>query len=151
MGRIFMKDYRDLRYAQYFNTTLKPKIFTTYFDELIDKYNIRGVEFDLTHREINFEACPKKLEIGVHAPYCYMTVGQICEFGSIHKSIEKKFRPNTTCQGECNLNMFRYNFNDGHEWLRVGRAIYFENKECQLVGMDSFRKIYFPVDLVVKQ
>lgn len=151
MGRVFMKDYRDLRYPEYFNMTLKPKIFTTYFEDIMKDYNVKGVEFDPTHSAINFEECPNGLEVGVHMPYCYMTVGQICEFASIHKTIDKKFRPNTTCQGECNTNIFKYNFNDGHDWLRVGRAIYFENKECKLEGIDCVRKIYFPVDLVVKQ
>ncbi len=162
MGRLFMKDYRDLRYPEYFNTTLHPKIFTSYFNELIKEYDINSIEIDPTHKTINLETCPQKetasletcpqgLVVGVHGPYCYMTVGQICEFGSIHKEIDKKFRPNGVCQGECNSHVIRYKFNDGHEWLRVGRAVYFENSQCEIEGISSIRNIYFPVDLVVKR
>lgn len=196
MGRLFMKDYRDLRYPEYFNTTLHPKIFTSYFKELMTTYNIKGLEFDPTHKTVNLETCPQSsitakletcpprttasletcpqgttasletcpqgitaslekcprdVEVGMHRPYCYMTVGQICEFGSIHKEIEKKFRPNEVCQGECNSNIFRYQFDDGHEWLRIGRAVYFDNRECEVQGVSCLRNIYFPVDLVVKK
>lgn len=163
IGRLFMKDYRDLRYPEYFNTTLYPKIFTSYFKELMTTYNIKGLEFDPTHKTVNLETCPQSsitaslekcprdVEMGMHRPYCYMTVGQICEFGSIHKEIEKKFRPNEVCQGECNSNIFRYQFDDGHEWLRVGRAVYFDNRECEVQGVSCLRNIYFPVDLVVKK
>lgn len=173
IGRLFMKDYRDLRYPEYFNATLHPKIFTSYFNKLVEAYDINGIEFDPTHKTVNLETCPpgktasletcppgetvsletcpQNLVVGIHRPYCYMTVGQICEFASIHKEIEKKFRPNEVCQGECNSNVFRYKFNDGHEWLRVGRAVYFENRACEVQGIDSIRNIYFPVDLVVKR
>lgn len=151
MGRLFMKDYRDLRYPEYFNTTLKPKIFTAYLDKLIAEYNISGLEFDPTHQTVNLENCPQNIEVGMHGPYCYATVGQICEFGSIHQEIEKKFRPNAVCQGECNSNVYRYKFNDGHEWLRVGRAVYFDNRTCEIQGISSLRNIYFPVDLVVNK
>lgn len=162
IGRLFMKDYRDLRYPEYFNTTLHPKIFTSYFMKLIETYKINGLEFDPTHKTVSFETCPQnktatlkncpqEVVVGMHRPYCYMTVGQICEIGSIHKEIEKKFRPNEVCQGECSSHIFRYQFNDGHEWLRIGKAVYFDNRECEVQGVNCLRNIYFPVDLVVKK
>ena len=161
IGRLFMKDYRDLRYPEYFNTILHPKAFNSYFYKIIDKYRISGIEFDPTHKTVNLETyIPNKavslknrpqIEMGMHRPYCYVTVGQICEFGSIHKDIEKKFRPNEVCQGECNDNIFCYEFGDGHKWLRVGRAIYFDNRNCEVQGVSQIRNIYFPVDLVVKK
>lgn len=150
IGRLFMKDYRDIRYPEYFNTTLYPKAFNSYFYKIIEKYQINAIEFDPTHKIVNLETCPQ-IEMGMHRPYCYVTVGQICEFGSIHKDIEKKFRPNEVCQGECNDNIFCYEFGDGHRWLRIGRAVYFDNRECEVKGVNELRNIYFPVDLVVKK
>ncbi|WP_054743999.1 hypothetical protein [Cellulosilyticum ruminicola] len=162
LGRLFMKDYRDLRYPEYFNTILHPKTFNSYFYKIIEKYHINTIEFDPTHKAVNLAAfipnkataslktCPQ-MEVAMHRPYCYVTVGQICEFGSIHKEIEKKFRPNEVCQGECNDNIFFYEFNDGHKWLRVGRAVYFDNRECEVQGVSQVRNIYFPVDLVVRK
>lgn len=146
MGRLFMKDYRDPRYPDYFNTVLKPKIFTKYLIRLIEQYQIDGMEFDLTHVAINFENKPKGILIGVHTPFCYMTVGQICEYGSINKEIEKKFRPNQPCGKECQDAIIRYDMQDGREWIRVGRAIYFDNKECEIEGLSKYRVIYFPVE-----
>ena len=77
MGRLFMKDYRDPRYEDYFHSELHPKIFTTYISELMKKYRITGMEFDQTHSIINFEQKPKDIEIGIHSPYCYMTTEHI--------------------------------------------------------------------------
>lgn len=149
MGRLFMKDYRDPRYEEYFNQTLQPKIFTTYLKDLIKKNKISGLEFDPTHRAIDLSEKPEGIHIGIHEPYCYMTVGHICEFASIHKEIDKKFRPNTSCQRECTSHIMRYNLHDGHNWIRVGRAIYFDNRTCDVKGSHERRIIYFPIDLEV--
>lgn len=146
MGRLFMKDYRDPRYPAYFKTVLKPKIFTKYLIRLIEQYQIDGMEFDLTHVSINFENKPKGIVIGVHTPFCYMTVGQICEYASINKQIEKKFRPNQSCAKECQETIIRYDMQDCREWIRVGRAIYFDNRDCEIEGVSKYREIYFPVE-----
>lgn len=149
MGRLFMKDYRDPRYPKYFEVALKPRIFTKYLDELIKTYGITGMEFDPTHMEIDFEGKPQHIEIGLHEPYCYMTVGQICEFASIHKDISQKFRPNSLCERECMTNRIKYFNEDDREWLRIGKTIYFKN-EPQISGIEKIRKIYFPIDMEEK-
>lgn len=146
MGRLFMKDYREPRYEDYFNETLKPKGFTHYLEQLIRKYHISGMEFDPTHRKIDFSQKPKSVEIGVYEPYSYITVGQICEVGSISKPIEKKFRPNEACGAECYRYRMQYHMEDGRDWRRVGRAIYFENKAPELIGLQQVRRIYAPLD-----
>lgn len=151
IGRLLMKDYRDLRYSEYFHQIWKPKIFTPYFDEILKQYEVSELEFDPTHEGLNFEKAPSDIEIGLHTPYCYMTVGHICEYGSIHKDIEHKFRPNDSCQLECKETMVHYHFHDEHNWIRYGRAVYFSNPDCKIHGVNRIRTIYFPVDLGVIQ
>ncbi len=148
MGRLFMKDYRDPRHPKYFNTVLKPKIFTKYLIPLIELNQIDGMEFDLTHEAINFEDKPKGIRIGIHTPLSYMTVGQICEYASINKELEKKFRPNQPCMKECQDMIIRYDLEDNREWVRVGRAVFFENRECKIEELNTYREIYFAFNIV---
>lgn len=150
MGRLFMKDYREPRYEEYFNETLKPKGFTNYLNQVIKRYTICGIEFDPTHRKIDFSEKPESIEIGIYEPYSYITVGQICEVGSISKSIEKKFRPNEPCGVECYRYRMQYHMEDGRDWRRVGRAVYFENKNPELIGLQQVRRIYAPLDWEVE-
>ena len=146
MGRLFMKDYREPRYEAYFNTVLKPKGFTNYLKEIVTSLNVKCIEFDPTHQFIDFGEHPKSVEIALYKPYAYMTVGQICELGSIGKSIEKKFRPNEPCGAECYTQRMRYFMEDNRKWVRVGRAIYFENEAVEVTGATIIRCIYAPLD-----
>lgn len=146
LGRLFMKDYREPRYEDYFNSVLKPKGFNNYLKALIKCYEIKGIEFDPTHRIIDFSEKPEGIEIGIYAPYAYITVGQICEVGGISKPIEKKFRPNEPCALECHKHRMRYFLEDNRDWRRIGKAIYFENKNPEIRGVSSIREIYAPLD-----
>lgn len=146
LGRLFMKDYRDPRYEEYFRMEWKPKIFTEYLSNLIKEYDVTGLEFDPTHNKVDYTDCPEGVEIGVHLPYCYVTVGRICEYASIPEQIEKKYRPNHPCVMECKENIVKYHTEDDREWIRFGRTIYFDNESFQVTGKDVFRVIYFPLD-----
>ena len=150
MGRLFMKDYREPRYEAYFNTVLKPRGFTTYLNKIIKQYEVRGIEFDPTHRKIDFSGKPEGIELAIYAPYAYITVGQICEVGGIKKGIEKKFRPNEPCGQECYKHRMKYFIGDQRDWRRIGRAIYFENKNPEISGTDRIREIYAPLDWEVE-
>lgn len=151
LGRLFMKDYRDPRYEEYFSQVLSPKIFTSYLSRLVLDYQIRGLEFDKTHESIRFpnDGRWSELTIAIHTPYCYMTTGQICEYGSIGKELNEKFRPGRECSGECSSHLIRYNLGDGRNWLRVGRTIFFSNPDCKIIGLNTIREIYFPVSMEV--
>lgn len=146
LGRLFMKDYREPRYEEYFNSVLKPRGFTIYLKSFIYQYDIKGIEFDPTHRIIDFSEKPEGVEIGLYAPYAYITVGQICEVGAISKPIEKKFRANEPCVLECYKHRMRYFVEGNRDWRRVGKAIYFENKAPELRGISHIREIYAPLD-----
>lgn len=148
LGRLFMKDYRDPRYGEYFQQVLKPKIFTNYLAELCRKYGIEGMEFDPTHQVIDFSKAPKNISIGIHTPLCYLTTGQICEFASIPKKTELKYRPNTSCQKECQSCHLTYVDDENLTWYRWGRAIYFKNEEVCIQGVDTIREIRFPLEKV---
>lgn len=146
LGRLLMKDSRDPRYEEHFKCPLRPKIVTEYLDDLRFKYGLKGIELDPTHEMIDLEQCPEELEVCIHAPYCYVTVGQICEFSSIPKQIEKKFRPNVACNLECRDHMIHYIMEGEHMWLRFGRGIFFENRDVKIRGVHSIRLNYFPVE-----
>lgn len=151
MGRMFMKDYREPRYPEYFNTPYRPKAFTPYFKEIIRQYDVKAILCDATHRHLDLSQKPEGVEIGVYEPYTYMTVGQICEIGSSHLPIDKKFRPNGPCLEECVHEKRQYFIEDGRRWLKLGRTIYFENRDFSISGLETIRRIYCPFDEEVER
>ncbi|MDD5934127.1 MAG: hypothetical protein PUC65_00960 [Clostridiales bacterium] len=142
LGRLFMKDYRDKRYSEYFHSCVKPKIFNITMLELMKQYNIHGVELDLTHEKIDLSEAPSNLTIGFHYPYCYQTVGHICEIGSTNQSIDKKYRANYNCSFECESQIVHYTSEEGGHYLKHGRAVYFENPDCNIMNAKQIRLIY---------
>lgn len=146
VGRLIMKDYRDPRYPEYFNTPYQPKTFTSYFEKMVDRYEVKAALCDATHREIDFSNKPEAVTIGIYEPYTYMTVGQICQLGSTHLPIEKKFRPNGPCQEECSDEKAEYFIEEGRKWFKLGRTIYFENRDFTVKGIDKLRRIHCVFD-----
>lgn len=150
MGRLFMKDYRDPRYEEYFNTPLKPKAFTSYLEKLVRDYSIGSIEFDPSHKIIDVNEKPEEVTIALHTPYCYETVGQICQMAGISQPIEKKFRPNEPCQQECYTHKIHYFIDEGITWFKLGRAVYFKNEACEIKGTECIRIIYSLLDWEVE-
>lgn len=146
MGRLFMKDYRDPRYTEYSQKTYKPKIFTPFLEKIMERYQIKGMLFDATHQTMDFTEKPPSIEVGIYGPYTYITVGQICEIGSLDKSIDQKFRPNSSCKEECSHHHIHYFPSQGQKWIRVGKAVYFRNPEVEIKGINNYRRIYCPFD-----
>lgn len=146
LGRLFMKDYRDPRHSVYFHQNYKPKILSDFLLDLIKSYQVVGLEFDLTHELVDLSGYPKELKVGYHSPYSYMTMGNICELGSINKKMNEKFRPNGECNLECMTHSIEYFFDDDRKWYRIGRTIYFNNEDCNIIGFTNLRKIYSPLD-----
>jgi hypothetical protein len=144
LGRLFMKDYRDKRYEEYFKTTLRPKIINQVMIGYMKQYKVSGIEFDLTHQVIDLIQVPKDLTIGFHYPYCYQTVGHICEVGSINVETAYKFRPSQPCHQECEEQLLVYDTKEGGRYYKRGRAVYFENSDCEISNCDEIRLIYTP-------
>lgn len=138
LGRLFFKDPRDIRIKDYFIKKLSPSYFT--FTE--SGININLVELDNTQfepfdcKDFSFE-----FKIGVHTPWCFMSTGNICKHASIHRSIEKKFRPNCVCRLECEATYEEYNKKD-FCIIHFGRTIYYYNA---LDNEQNYRLIYFPL------
>ena len=149
MGRLFMKDYRDPRYEEYFQIPWKPKMLTSYLNEVLREYKIKSLEFDITHKRMDFSEVPEEVIPGLHIPYCYQTVGRICEYASIPKDTIKKFRVNDDCSENCSESLVRYSLSDGNlEYIREGRTVYFRHPGYELKGLKRYRLIYFPLTLL---
>lgn len=144
MGRLFMKDYRDKRYREYFALTLRPKIFNSRIRALIQQYPIYGMEFDLTHEKIDMSGAWDGITVGFHYPYCYQTVGNICEIASSGQTLSYKFRPNSPCHMECEQQQLTYESQEGHKYIKRGRAVYFRHPECIIENIKQIRLIYTP-------
>ncbi len=145
IGRLLTKDYRDPRFQTYFKQKIKPKIFTSYFEGLCNQYKITGVEFDATHEYMDLSEAPKGICISLHTPFCYITMGSICEISSLTKETEKKFRPNDKCNFECAKHHIQYLSKDNLQFIKLGHAVYFENHITEIEGTDILRIIYFPL------
>lgn len=142
LGRLLSKDYREKRYEEYFNTTLEPKLFNNVFLDYIKAYPIQGMELDATHHTIDLRSVPEQYIIGIHYPYCYQTVGNICETASSYKELSHKFRPNAPCDMECESMTFQYMDEENNEYLKRGRSVFFTNEDCNIIGRDEIRLIY---------
>lgn len=142
LGRLLAKDYREIRYESYFQTACEPKIFNQTMTEFLKNYPIKGVELDPTHAVIQLSEAPNNYVIGVHYPYCYQTVGNICEAASVHKELTQKFRPNHPCHMECETLLQHFCDDEQNEYIKHGRSVYFLNDKVKIEGKDHIRLIY---------
>lgn len=152
MGRLFFKDPRDCRVPAYTQFSLSPQLLSCISDMYLEKYHFNGIELDPTNEILNLsEAQQYNYSISIHSPFCYITTGNICKFASIHKPIEKKFRPNIRCGMECSEIV---DFYSGYvvqtdcnpNLIRIGRTLYFKNENVTFVGKQPNRMIYFPFE-----
>ena len=145
LGRLFVKDPRDVRVQAYFNSCIQPSILS--YD--LSSMGISGIEIDPMSRQMNLEGSnPDGVSIYLHSPYCYMTTGNICKYASVHKAPEKKFRPNASCNFECSSVCETYHAEKGDysfDIIRVGRGVYFRNPDPSVNGRVD-RILYFPVE-----
>lgn len=148
IGRLFMKDYRDPRYQEYFEMSWKPRMLTDYFKRILTEYEIKSCELDLAHKINDFSEFPSDVALGIHIPFCYQTVGRICEYASITKEIPEKYRANAPCEQNCTESLVKYSVSDGNvEYVRFGRTVYFQHPGYEIKSSGEVRQIYFPLDL----
>lgn len=150
LGRLFFKDYRDPRYPDSIDRIYQPHMFHSYFPKIVAEFGIDGVEMDPVAKELDLSKAMKGLTYAVHTPYCYITTGQICEYASISKQVERKFRPNSSCSMECIKYHSQYQLEDGQNWYRKGRAIFFRNDHCKISGVEKIRYIVNPFSIEMK-
>lgn len=152
IGRLFLKNPRDCRIPEYTDSRVAPSFLSKLNQGFWKKQAVNCVELDSTNKILDAsEIASMEITLALHLPYCYMTTGKICKFASIHKQIEKKFRPNVNCQMECMHITDTYSglvtsTNCDPTIYRIGRTLYFENSRVEIVGKDLDRLIYFPIE-----
>ena len=150
LGRLFLKDTRDIRVKKYFEKSTEPSLLS------FPIIGVNCVELDPISRHINLSNIKSsnynESLIAIHTPYCYMSTGNICKYGSLHKNIENKFRPNTVCMRECEHICERYfetNESNYFEIIKFGRTVYFYNPSVVVIGRNAERYIYFPINEII--
>ena len=143
-GRLMQKDNRDPRYEDYFSSTYVSRAFSDFYKNFYPERGISGIELDCTHREIIIPQSVGHLQVSVHGPFCYISMGSICEFASMYKEAADKFRFADVCGCDCNHASILCSTQGGVTLLRLGRSIQFENPDCHILSEIPFRYIYSP-------
>ncbi len=148
LGRLFVKDARDVRVKEYYNSCIHPSILS--YD--LPSMGISGIEIDPMSYQMNLESSNLDgITVSLHSPYCYMTTGNICKYASVHKAPEKKFRPNDNCAFECSSVCETYHAEkDDYSFdiIRVGHGVYFHNPNPIIKGRVD-RTLYFPIEEIL--
>lgn len=147
MGRMFMKDPRDQRIPESRGAFSRPLFINNHVIKTFEQYPIINIEIDQIYNSIECENIPPNISLSVHDPYCYQTVGQLCLYASLKKSIEKKFRPNDNCALECMYTYLKYNMDEG-SYIRFGRAVYYKPNHSIIKSIEGLhiRTVQWPVD-----
>ncbi len=130
-GRMLNKTYRDLRNKVYFDCPQTPKILNNFYDSIFKKCKIKKIELDNTASTTVIPSNYSEYTFCVHMPLCYITKCNICEFASIHKPIEHKFRASDGCCFECLNHFISYdskNKDDQIKHYKIGCGVYFINE-----------------------
>lgn len=146
LGRLLQKDNRDPRYEQYYNESHIFRTFSEYYKKFYKKEKIDGVEVDCTNKEIVIPNDVPKLEIGLHIPFCYISLGSICEYASMDKEKGKRFIFDDSCTMGCNRAHIECQLEDNLSFYRIGRSVVFQNEDCNILGKtNNLRIIYSPI------
>jgi len=149
LGRLFFKDARDIRLPEFYKQTIHPAaldLLNNYFTN----YPIGFAEFDPISSVLDLQT-NSEIGLALHEPFGYLTTGNICKYSSIGKSITQKFRPNATCNRQCQ-GIFEVSMSKTNDYTlyRIGRAVYFETERPQTVNGSFERYICFPFHQIVK-
>lgn len=145
MGRLLQKDNRDPRYSDFYVQKHVPRTFNDYYKKFITENGISGIEIDCTHETIEIPDALGSTKVAVHKPYCYMSLGSICEFASISKPDNKKFRFADSCKCECDSAFIECIYSPENTFERIGRSVQFENGDCEICSAIPYRLIYTPI------
>ena len=142
IGRLLNKDTRDIRYLEFTNRLTIPDNLT--YDKVVgDDIKINSLEIDVTH--LNIDLNNTNYIIGIHVPYLYQTYGNVCEYASIEKADEFKFRPNAICSFECHRTHIEYK-GEKFSYIKHGRCVFTKIPMPNIYNKDSVRMIFFPLD-----
>lgn len=148
LGRLFFKDARDPRIVDLYNTPMTPALLDN-LNTLVSKDQINMIEID---KISSFIDLTNEYNVGIHSPLTYVTSGFICKYASVHKDIDKKFRPNAKCEKEC-LNMYEHyvgvNETGTPEYYKIGRAVYCKHSSDMALTRSPERYIIFPFEDII--
>lgn len=91
----------------------------------------------------------ESLSVAVHIPYCYASIGSICEFAAVHRDGYNKFLYAGSCRCECNNMMIQCTYEENYNYLRLGRSVQYENSSCIIDATQPYRVIYTPVNELI--
>ena len=147
-GRMLNKTYRDIRNTDYYNSNVPQKIFNSFYLSMFEKYNIKKIELDFGFNTLMLPPSTNNLQICLHTPLVYLSTCNICEFASIKKALDKKFRASDRCAIECAEHFIRYeNVTDNTTVVhyKIGCGIYFLHSDYKAKDIDIvYRNIYNP-------
>lgn len=144
MGQLFFKDPRDFRYGTYQAGSISLVRASHPFSN-----SVSGIELSPVVAEIHLpESAIGSRSVALHQPYCYMSTGHICKFAAMTHRIEQKFRPNSPCNLQCSSVLERTYLNESTTTpiLRIGRTLFFEQRNCAVIHHGSLRILYWPID-----
>ena len=156
-GRLFFKDLRDVRIPGERDRMAQVAGLDRihggrYAGKLEDGsggFAVQSAEIDQLS---NFLALPRpedlSCEIALHVPFVYMSTGMVCKYGSIHRELKLKFRPNGGCGLECQHVIERTHGDfcgADVDLFRVGRTIFALPQRSCATSRPVERSIYFPL------
>ncbi|MEE3450840.1 MAG: hypothetical protein VZR27_09135 [Acutalibacteraceae bacterium] len=149
LGRLFFKDARDIRLPAYYHCTLRPSLLNQLSDYR-SRYGVQYAELDPICSVMDLRN-ETDVKLAIHGPFGYLTTGNICKYASISKDIKCKFRPNISCNKECQRVYETYTKTlPDYELYRIGRAVYFASVIPETINGGFERSIYAPFHEMVK-
>ncbi len=146
-GRLMSRDYRDPRFEEKFQRFCLP---LRLIDGKIDDVPVVGVEGDpVTQLDpVCFET---QTIIGIHFPFVYLTMGRICEIGSLGEPLQSRFRLYESCRRQC-ANVAIFYEQNGIAYIKQGTAVFAKGDDfIQHISCARIRYIYSSVfDIIEK-
>ena len=119
LGRTMDKELRDPRY---YLPGIHGKLLEQVEHRWHNRWKILGVESDVTQLSPN-DYPISHYGLGIHVPFAYLTMGRICEFGSIGLPAGEKFQLYRPCNRQCMSHWMWFEQN-AQCFLKHGRAVY---------------------------
>ena len=141
IGRMMNKDTRDIRHDEYYNLSHIPTV-STLTSSVLSAYSPLLYELDITNRFMDLTQ--SELNFALYFPYCFATVGNICEYAGISVGIDKKFRANSSCKFNCTQTSIDYENPYGDRYLKIGRTVYFNVDDFSINSQKPYRLVYEP-------
>ena len=154
LGRLFTKNPRDPRVDLWNYDPIKEKSVlvdlvqnTPAYKELMEKHNIMRIETDYINQTY-VRKLPTDILISVHYPYTYITSGNVCAVGSVHKSKNEKFKIKNKCFFDC-TNYFSIVNNESliNPVINIGNSYFYEDTNDVFINDDNsnIRIVYYPL------